>query len=468
MDVIQYGTNERSGPVHAPRAREVPASLLRDYQAFTPGSRALACRAAGVLAGGVSTDTRIFDPYGIFVDRASGREKWDVDGNRYLDFFGGHGALMLGHSHPKVVEATCRAAANGVQYAANHPGEIAWAEEIRKHFPSGELVRFAGSGSEATLLAIRIARAHSGRTKLVRIMSHYHGWHDFAISGYRAQFDGSPAPGVLPEIAANTLLVRPDDFAGLQACLAAHADDIAAVIIEPLGSHFGYTPTSDNFILEVYQQAKRFGILTIFDEVISAFRVAPGGMQAHLGLRPDLTCLAKVAAGGMPGGIVIGSTEVMSVLSDKLPSGALNLNKVSHQGTFTGNPITAATAVVTIREIVEHNLCTRASNMAEVARASLNALFGRKRAGWIAYGRFSALNFLPVAENMSLCAADLSPDDYLNRDVGRLHALRMALNLEGVDIGTRGTAFLSGVHTLGDVEALVEAARGALKRLAAA
>jgi glutamate-1-semialdehyde 2,1-aminomutase len=442
----------------------VPASLLDAYRRLTPGSGELAGRALGVLANGVSTDTRIFEPYGIFVDRAQGREKWDVDGNRYLDFFGGHGALMLGHSHPKVVAAVQRAFGNGIQFAANHPGEILWAEAIQQHFPSGERIRFAGSGSEATLLAIRIARAHSGRAKLVRIMSHYHGWHDFAVSGYNAQFDGSAAPGVLPEIAANTLLVRPDDVAGLKACFAQHAGEIAAIIVEPLGAHFGNTPTDDEFLLIAAAEAKRRGILLIFDEVISAFRVRPGGMQDYLGLRPDITCLAKVAAGGMPGGVVLGSAEVMSVLDTKDASGKPNARKVFHQGTFTGNPVTAAAALVTIEEIVDGDLCARASSLGAVARDLLNDLFARRGAGWLAYGRFSALNFLPIDPSRRDPAL-LSHEDYMRRDSVKLRALRMALNLEGVDIGGRGTAFLSGVHTRGDVDALVEAFDRVLTRI---
>ncbi|WP_165191542.1 aspartate aminotransferase family protein [Caulobacter soli] len=443
-----------------------PSPLLDAYRALTPGSAQLAKRALGVLANGVSTDTRVFEPYGIFIDRAQGREKWDVDGNRYLDFFGGHGALMLGHSHPKVVAAVRQAFQNGIQFAANHPGELLWAEAIQRCFPSGERVRFTGSGSEATLLAIRMARAYSGRAKLVRIMSHYHGWHDLAVSGYSGQFDGSAAPGVLPEIAANTLLVRPDDIAGLKACLAQHAGQIAAIIVEPLGAHFGHTPTSDEFLLEAAAEARRRGVLLIFDEVISAFRVGLGGMQGYLGLRPDLTCLAKIAAGGMPGGVVIGSAEVMSVLDSKDALGHPNPRKVLHQGTFTGNPVTAAAAVVTIAEIADGDLCARASQLAAGAREALNALFERRAAGWLAYGRFSSLNVLPI-DPVRRDPRLLSQADYMARDLTRLGALRMALNLEGVDIGARGAAFLSGVHTQDDVDRLVEAFDRALARLEA-
>ena len=454
-------------PVHdtSPSRQRMPSALLRDYLAWTPKSRALAARAKNVLANGVSTDTRIFDPYGIYVARALGREKWDVDGHRYLDFFGGHGALMLGHAHPVVVDAVTRAFGNGIQYAANHPGEVAWAETLTTHFPNMARMRFTASGSEATLLALRIARAYTGRTKTLRVITHYHGWHDFAVSGYNAQFDGKPAAGVLPEIAANTLLVRPDDPAGLAATMAAHGVEIAAVILEPLGAHFGNTPTSDQFIRELARQAAHHGALLIFDEVISAFRVGPGGLQAELGIVPDLTCFAKIAAGGMPGGAVGGREEVMAVLASTKPNGLPNDRRVFHQGTFTGNPVTAAAAVATINEIVTGNLCTRASRLAEGARNRLNDLFRCRGSSWWAYGRYSALNLLPLANPLKEDSEELSFDDYLRKDGSRLNALRIALNLEGIDIGSRGTAFMSGVHEPEDVDALVEGFDRALSRL---
>lgn len=441
------------------------SSLVTQYLARTAGSRALAQRARRALPGGVTTDTRLFEPYGIYVERADGVYKWDVDGNRYLDFFGGHGALMLGHCHPKVVAAVHHAVSRGVQYAANHPWEVLWAEALLRHFPAAERVRFTGSGTEATLLAIRLARAYSGRPRILRIMSHYHGWHDFAASGYSAQFDGSPAPGVLAEIAANTLLVRPDDLSGLAELLCRFAGEIAAVLIEPLGSHFGHTPTSDGFVREVVREAGRLGILVIFDEVISAFRVGTGGMQEYLGLAPDLTCMAKVAAGGMPGGAVAGSAEVMSVLETHGKSGHRNANKVLHQGTFTGNPVTAQAALATIETIAQENLCVRASTLGETARTSLNELFARRKAGWLAYGRFSGLNFLPTQGWRAAALKSLQLADYWGRDPARLQMLRMALNIEGVDIGSRGTAFISGIHTSDDVHSLVQAFDRALDRL---
>jgi glutamate-1-semialdehyde 2,1-aminomutase len=438
--------------------------IVDDYMARTRTSRQLAERALRVLPDGVSTDTRLFDPYGIYVERAEGTRKWDADGNEYRDFFGGHGAMMLGHSHPRVTQAIQAAAARGVQFAANSPAELAWAETINRHIPTAERVRFTGSGTEATLLAMRVARAFTGRTKLVRVRTHYHGWHDFAVSGYSDFFDGTAAPGVLTEIAGNTLLVDPNDIADLRRVIAAHGAEIAAVLLEPLGSHFGIIPTHDAYLQEATALARANNILVILDEVISAFRVSPAGIQGLLGLTPDLTCLGKVAAGGLPGGIVCGRAPVMAVLSrGSLPNGP-SRTKVFHQGTFTGNPLTANAALVTIAEVVENDLCAHATALGETTRARLNDLFERTDTPWRAYGRFSAFHVLPDAPPVD----DLDSLDWRRfaaRSAPLLRQLRMSLNLEGVDIGSRGTGFLSGVHKLEDVDYLVAAFERALRSL---
>jgi glutamate-1-semialdehyde 2,1-aminomutase len=440
--------------------------ILDDFLAMTPNSRELAARAARVLPDGVSTDSRLFDPYGIYVERALGTKKWDVDGNEYLDFFGGHGAMMLGHSHPRVTQAIQNAAARGVQFAANNPREVEWAEAIQRHIPTAERVRFAGSGTEATLLAMRIARAFTGRAKLIRVRTHYHGWHDFAVSGYSDFFDGSSAPGVLPEIASNTLLVDPNDLEGLRQVIERHHADIAAIVLEPLGSHFGTIPTTDEYLKGAFALAKSNDIAVILDEVVSAFRVSPSGIQGLLDLAPDLTCMGKIAAGGLPGGIVCGSERIMSVLSRNPQAGSAHRRKVFHQGTFTGNPITASAALVTIDEVVRNNLCDHATAMGESTREKLNQLFGHMNIRWRAYGRFSAFHLLPDAPDaMDPNTESLPWERFASRSSTLLQSLRMALNLEGVDIGTRGTGLLSGIHQSDDIALLVEAFERALRRL---
>ncbi|WP_311028703.1 aspartate aminotransferase family protein [Mesorhizobium koreense] len=441
-------------------------TILDDYLRRTSKSKALAQRAGLVLLDGITTDTRFFEPYGISVERGAGTRKWDVDGAEYVDFFGGHGSLMLGHGHPVVTTAIHAAVVRGIQFAANTPQEVAWAEMIKAHIPSCDRVRFSGSGTEATLLAIRIARAYTNRAKILRVRTHYHGWHDFAVSGYATNHDGSAAPGVLAEIAQNTILVTPNDIPELQAAIRANAHELAAVILEPLGSHFGMIPTSEDYIVAAHAAAGDSGVPVILDEIITGFRLGTSGFQGLFGLKPDITCLAKVAAGGMPGGVVCGSEEIMSVLSRQNQRRSNAPGKVLHQGTFTGNPVTASAAVATISEIVATKACERASATGEAVRARMDEAFFRCDVTWRTYGRYSAFHFLPDAPDVEDIST-LPHTVFAARPVKLLQTLRMAMLLEGVDIASRGSGFVSAIHTDADVESLGQAMERSLRRMKA-
>ena len=245
-------------------------------------------------------------PHPIFVDKAEDARKRDLDGNTYVDYQGGHGALLLGHAHPAVTASVAEQLGRGSHYGANHEMETRWAELIQEMMPSAEMVRFTSSGTEATMMAFRIARAATQRPKLLRFRGHFHGWHDHVAFGVVSHFDGTPTPGVLPEVAGNVVLVTPNDVAGLHAALARHGPAIAAVIIEPTGSNYGQVPVAPEFVRTLREVTAEHGIVLIFDEVVTGFRVARGGAQAVLGIKPDLTTLAKIVAGGLPGGAVTG------------------------------------------------------------------------------------------------------------------------------------------------------------------
>jgi glutamate-1-semialdehyde 2,1-aminomutase len=435
-------------------------SILSDYKRKTAGSAHWAERARTVMPDGVTADTRVFDPHGLYICDAQGVNKTDVDGNVYLDFFGGHGALVLDHGHPRVNKAISEALGHGIQYAASHPLEVRWAERLVNAFPSIHKVRFTGSGTEATLLALRMARAFTGRSKILRIATHYHGWHDFSASGYNNHFDGQPAPGVLAEIAHNTLLIRPDDFVGLRAVFAQCGSEIATFIAEPVGSHFGVTPVSDDFLREGAALAREYGALFILDEVISGFRVGNHGMQGLLDIAPDLTCLAKASAGGIPGGVVGGRDEVMAVL------GRGSDRKVLHQGTFTGNPITAAAAIAAIDTIIEDDVCEHINTLGQYARESMNDLFARKHLDWLAYGRFSGFHLMPGLSPLTADTGAITRAEVARPAAAMISAMRMGLILEGVDIGGRGSVFLSAQHDSGHVDQLVSTFDRVLDRLA--
>jgi glutamate-1-semialdehyde 2,1-aminomutase len=433
-------------------------NILERYLAQTPQSGRLAARARHSLPSGIVTDTRHFEPYGIYVDRAEGAYKSDVDGNRYLDFFGGHGANILGHAHPAIVQAVQHAVALGVQFAANQPLEIELAELVRTMVPTARKLRFTGSGTEATLLAIRLARVWTGRDKIVRFESHYHGWHDHAASGYAGEWNGSAAPGILAAVAENTILLPAGDPVALAAAIERHGAEIAGIIIEPVGSHFGVVPLAAGFLKEVQQAANGCGALFILDEVLSGFRVSAGGAQAVYDLEPDLTTLAKALCGGMPGGAVAGRADVLALL-DHDPAVRSGRPKILHQGTFTGNPVSMAAGLAMLPIIRDTDACARINALGQLARQGLNDMFVAEDLPLLAYGDFSIFHIL-IQEDGTSRQEMLGPqprDAYLHRRQPQLNRLRMALNLLKIDVNTKCSGLFSTAHREEHVGQLVSA-----------
>ncbi len=252
--------------------------IIAVYRERTRGSGELAKEANALFPSGITHDARNVDPYGVFIARAAGPHKWDVDGNRFIDYFGGHGALLLGHHHPVVTAAVREALDEGTQFGASHPREIQWAHAIQRLVPSAERMRFTSSGTEATLMAVRLARAFTGRQTLMRFKGHFHGWHDQMASGYTNHFDGSPTPGVLPGVAEKSILLNPGDVAAVREAFATNPD-IAGVIYEPTGSSFGQVPLDAAFAQELRRLCTQYGALLMFDEVVTGFRATRGGAQ---------------------------------------------------------------------------------------------------------------------------------------------------------------------------------------------
>jgi glutamate-1-semialdehyde 2,1-aminomutase len=197
-----------------------------------------------------------------------------------VDYYGGHGALLLGHNDDVVIEAVHRQLELGTHYAACHELELRWAELVQHLIPCAERVRFTSSGTEANLMALRLARAYTGKSMVVRFKGHFHGWQDHLTFGFDGHFDGSPTPGVRQSVAENVLIAPPDDLQATLALLASR-DDIAAIILEPTGASFGWSPMSPNFVASLREAASEHGITLIFDEIVTGFRVSPGGAQAH-------------------------------------------------------------------------------------------------------------------------------------------------------------------------------------------
>src|SRR5215813_10621155 len=231
------------------------SSVLDTYHALHPKSLALFERARGVIPGGVTHDGRHLRPFPIYVERAQGSRKWDVDGHEYVDYWMGHGALFLGHCHPAVVRAIQEQAARGTHLGACHELEVRWAELITKLIPSAEMVRFTMSGTEATHLALRLARAYTGRPKVVKFHGHFHGWHDGVVAAVNPPFDVPMSAGVPSAVLDQALLAQPNDIKAVATLL--ERGDVAAVILEPAGGQSGTTPTIPGYLQELRELTTR-------------------------------------------------------------------------------------------------------------------------------------------------------------------------------------------------------------------
>ncbi|MBS0643643.1 MAG: aminotransferase class III-fold pyridoxal phosphate-dependent enzyme [Acetobacteraceae bacterium] len=445
------------------------ATVTAAYEAMTPGSAALAAKARQLLPSGIAHDGRNQDPYPLYVQRALGPVKWDVDNNRYVDYFGGHGALILGHNHPTVMAAVQEALSRGTHFGACHELEVRWAELITQMVPSAERVRFTSSGTEATLMALRLARALTGREKIVRFRGHFHGWNDHMTSGYSNHFDGSATSGVVHGLSDSVLLADPNDVAGITRIFSDHKD-IAAVIIEPTGASFGKMPVVPSFLQVLRDLTTQAGAILVFDEVVTGFRVSPGGMQAECGVIPDMTTLAKIVSGGLPGGAVVGRKDLLDWLDFKV-SAAKGQEKIYHPGTFNANPVSAAAGIATLEILQSTDACARANAFGEEVRRRMNAVLEEEGVKWAVYGTYSGMHIYTNPEG-----ADITPSTFdavqfipnmMNkpRGAGITSQVRLGLLVNGVDMNTGPSGTISAMHGEEEMAITVDALRATVRAL---
>ena len=362
--------------------REVPTSRVVEliageeerFRQARPRSLKLWTEAREVMPRGVPSSFQDAAPQPIFMDRGKGSRVWDVDGNEYVDFHNGFGVMVVGHAHPKIVEAVTRQIALGSHYAQPVENSIIVARELKRRFHQPKW-RFTNSGTESTLDAVRIARGFTGRERLVKIEASYHGHHDALMVSVEPPRDlmGSPdAPASVPQsegipaaIVELTTVVPFNDLPALEKAFASHRDEIAAVIVEPVMMNVGIVLPDAGYLAAIKEIAHKHGALLIFDEVKTGATISPGGATERFGVTPDLVALAKAIGGGLPCGAVGGRDDVMAVIED---------HRVAQMGTFNGNPLTMAASRATLLEILDAAAYAHFDALAETLQGGLDGV----------------------------------------------------------------------------------------------
>ncbi|PYN98068.1 MAG: aspartate aminotransferase family protein [Candidatus Rokuibacteriota bacterium] len=427
------------------------------FQRLHPGSMALFERAKTLFPHGVTHDGRRLEPFSVYVTHAMGGRKWDVDGNEYIDFRMGHGALILGHSHPDIVRDVQAAMARGTHLGLSHELEIRWAERVKELVPSIQKMRFTASGTEATMMAVRLARAYTDKAKVLKFTEHFHGWNDHGIIG-----SGRSAGGVPPEVKDTVVVLPQNDIELVDRTLAA-APDFAAVILEPTGAHGGMYPAYPEFVRQLRDVTRRHGVLLIFDEVVTGFRISKGGAQVRYGIEPDLTCLAKILGGGLPCGACGGRADLVDMIAFRGDSRWDTTKRVAHHGTFNANPLAAAAGLRAMELVATTPVNANADRNAQRLKDGLNQVFQQAKVPGHAHGVASIVNIQVGAEcdcDRVICTQPLEK----LKDGTRAQVLqplyRASLNA-GLD-WMGGTFFVSAVHTERDIDDSLNAFEEAL------
>ena len=352
-------------------------------------------RAQQSLIEGVNSPSRgaaVYSPGPVVLERGRGSRVWDLDGNEYIDFMMSFGALIQGHAHPKIVEVVSKTMADGSHFAAATPAESEAAERFQRMVPSAEAVRFTNSGSEATMLALRLARAHTGRTKFLKFEGHYHGWYDaYCLNGHShpaeqlgprenpTRFPDSD--GIPASVFDDAVLAPWNDLEALENILRRHGGELAAIIAEPIMANMGCILPRDGYLQKVRDLAHEFGAVFILDEVVTGFRYAPGGCQQHYGLKPDLSTFGKALGAGFPVGAVAGPRAIL----DRMRWGN---NMVLHYGTFNGHRLTMRVIAANLDLLManEGAVYQQLYGIGDAAIAGLRDVFRRRKIDAIVQG----------------------------------------------------------------------------------
>ena len=421
-------------------------------------SEKLFYKACEVMPGGVNSPVRAFKSVGcnpLFVKKGNGSKIWDADGNEYIDYVASWGPLIFGHAHPQIVEALKRQVELGTSYGASTELEIELAEQVVTLVPSLEVVRMVNSGTEAVMSAIRLARGVTGRDKVVKFEGCYHGHVDSMLvkAGSGLASLGIPeCPGIVDALAKNTLTLPFNDSSKVKDLFAAEGDNIACVIVEPVGGNMGVVPPQNGFLETLREVTNQVGAVLIFDEVITGFRVALGGVQSMCGVKPDLTCLGKVIGGGLPVGAYGGSRQLMDNIAPVGP--------IYQAGTLSGNPLAMTAGIEMIKLLSGQSVYDELERKSEKLCAGYES--NVKKLGIKA-------QFTRVGSMFSMFFTDQNIIDFesvKSSDTNFFRSYFTSLLEEGVYIAPSQfeAGFMSAVHTDEEIEQTIEANYKALQK----
>lgn len=400
------------------------------------------------LAAGVSSNLRLaMKPLPIFIKHAQGARFTDVDGNEYVDYIMAYGPQILGHGHEVIVNAIKQQVEIGQTYGVQHHGEIELAQLITRYVPCADLVSFSSTGSEAVQVALRLSRAYTGRSKVIRFNGHYHGWIDTIFTDPVDESDDSISLPVRQGTAGQNqnalqdIVVLPwNDELALTRYLAEHGHEIAAIITEPVMCNSGCIRPKPGYMQKMRELTMKYGIVLIFDEVITGFRLALGGAQEVLGITPDLVTLGKAVAGGLPLSAVGGRKELMSLIAD---------NRVNHMGTMNGNPLCTAAAIASIRYLAEEDgrAYAEMDRLATCLVEQMNALAKQ-------YSLPLLINRQgPVFHTMFTQESEVTRfQQFQQRDADRFSRFAEQLLLSGIAVRPSGLWYVSAAHTQADID----------------
>ena len=413
------------------------------YASKTKKSKALHERAKKVLPAGVSYGIRYFEPYPFYTAKAQGSKLYDVDGNEYVDFWLGHTALILGHSPPAVMEAVKKQLGKGTHYGTAHELEIELAEQVVKMVPNAEMVRFTNSGTEANMYAVRLSRAYTGKNKIAKFEGGWHGGYDALHMGVKHPFDIPESAGLTKGALQDTILLPFNNLEEVEKRLK--NEKVASIIIEPVLGAGGGIPAEKEFLKGLREFCNENETLLIFDEVITGFRLAPGGAQQYYGVKADLTVFGKILGGGFPVGAFCGPKEIMERLDATLyPRPQYSF----HGGTFTANPITMTAGLATLKLLEDGSLISQLNMLGEKIRKQLKEIFENNSLDIQVTGDSSLFNVHFTKEEVKDASA------VFRADRKRLAEYHLTLIENGVFFLPTHAGALSTSHSKEDIDKL--------------